>query len=91
MTMFGGSTVKFRSLKKLPRMSETTVTTFSEFICSEQMHTAIIIKWLILMHCSFNTVKEGSTWVLVGVANSRQIGTSDRIRERMLKISESCC
>ena len=24
----------------------------------------------------------------MGVANSRQIGTSDRIRERMLKISE---
>ena len=41
VTMFGGSTVKFRSLDKQPRISETTVITFSECICSEQMHTAI--------------------------------------------------
>ena len=42
VTMFGGSTVNLQSsAKKQPRISKTTVITFSKFIHSEQMHTAI--------------------------------------------------
>ena len=35
-----------------------------------------------------NTGQVGSEWVLVGVANNSQRGTSERVREKMLKISE---
>ena len=35
-----------------------------------------------------DTERRGSEWVMVGVANNSQRGTSERIREKMLKISE---
>ena len=35
-----------------------------------------------------DTERPGSEWVMVGMANNRQRGTSERIREKMLKISE---
>ena len=35
-----------------------------------------------------DTERRGSEWVIVGVANNRQRGTSERMREKMLKISE---
>ena len=39
-------------------------------------------------HCILNTDQVGPEWILVGVANNSQRGTSERIREKMLKISE---
>ena len=35
-----------------------------------------------------DTERRCSEWVVVGVANNSQRGTSERIREKMLKISE---
>ena len=35
-----------------------------------------------------DTERRGSEWVVVDVANNSQRGTSERIREKMLKISE---
>ena len=40
------------------------------------------------MYCVSNTGKVGSEWQLVGVTNNSQWGTNERIREKILKISE---
>ena len=39
-------------------------------------------------HCILNTGQIGSEWVLVGVATNSQRGTNERIREKMVNISE---
>ena len=39
-------------------------------------------------HIIFNVGQIGSEWVFEGVANNSKLGTSERIREKMLKIGE---
>ena len=41
-----------------------------------------------LFYLFLNTGQVGSEWELVGVTNNYQRGTSERVREKMLKISE---
>ena len=39
-------------------------------------------------HIIFNVGRVGSEWVFEGVTNNSKLGTSERIREKMLKIGE---
>ena len=39
---------------------------------------------MFISHCILNTGHLGSEWVLVGVANNSQRGTSERVKEKMI-------
>ena len=52
------------------------------------VHTYCLVYSLCAIKIIFNTGQIGSAWELVGVANTSQRGASERVREKMLKISE---
>ena len=52
------------------------------------MATVVMLHAVECSHCILNTGQLGSEWVLVGMANNSQRGTSQRVREKMVSISE---
>ena len=52
------------------------------------MATVVMLHAVECSHCILNTGQLGSEWVLVGMANNSQRGTNERVREKMVSISE---
>ena len=90
VTGFGGCPDDYNELRSPTddtRIAETTIFTFGKWVIRYNFPGSSMILYTISLHCVLID-QVGSEWELVGVANNSQRGTGERVREKMLKISE---